>query len=160
MDSERKWKVCLTKVPLFFLKNAWGASYKHIYIFFEVPLRGHFLHTSPARISISFFLFVHPRPAAQKSEWLKIDFWFFYFSIHLNPYDHCWTSPLWRHHHDPQVFRRLPLLVTIPKGLYISLIVPYCWVFFSKKFPNSRTTDTQISFQLKIFTCFFHYRKW
>ena len=28
MDSDRKWKVCLIKVPLFLLKNACGASYK------------------------------------------------------------------------------------------------------------------------------------
>ena len=27
MDSERKWKVCLLQVPLFLLKNFWGASY-------------------------------------------------------------------------------------------------------------------------------------
>ena len=27
-------KVCLIKVPLFLLKNAWGASYKSFYIFF------------------------------------------------------------------------------------------------------------------------------
>ena len=59
MDSERKWKVCLIKVPLFLLKNALGASYKRFYIFFVIPLRGHFRHTTPARISISFFLFFH-----------------------------------------------------------------------------------------------------
>ena len=40
--SERKWKVCLIKVPLFLLKNACGASYKPFYIFFVVPLWGHF----------------------------------------------------------------------------------------------------------------------
>ena len=59
MNSERKWKVCLIKVPLFLLKNALGASYKRFYIFFVIPLRGHFRHTTPARISISFFLFFH-----------------------------------------------------------------------------------------------------
>ena len=42
MDSDRKWKVCLIKVPLFLLKNACGASYKPFYIFFVVPLWGHF----------------------------------------------------------------------------------------------------------------------
>ena len=42
MDSDRKWKVCFIKVPLFLLKNACGASYKPFYIFFVVPLRGHF----------------------------------------------------------------------------------------------------------------------
>ena len=42
MDSDRKWKVCLMKVPLFLLKNACGASYKPFYIFFVVPLWGHF----------------------------------------------------------------------------------------------------------------------
>ena len=60
------------------------ASYTHIHIFFVLPLRGHFLHTSPARILISFFLFVHPWPTAQRSEWPKKDFGFFYFSLHLN----------------------------------------------------------------------------
>ena len=30
------------KVPLFLLKNACGPSYKPFYIFFVVPLRGHF----------------------------------------------------------------------------------------------------------------------
>ena len=42
MDSDRKLKVCLMKVPLFLLKNACGASYKPFYIFFVVPLWGHF----------------------------------------------------------------------------------------------------------------------
>ena len=54
IDSERKWKVCIIKVPLFILKNALGASCKHFYIFFVVPLRGHFRHTTPAPIMISF----------------------------------------------------------------------------------------------------------
>ena len=30
------------KVPLFFLKNALGPRYKAFYIFFVIPLRGHF----------------------------------------------------------------------------------------------------------------------
>ena len=57
MDSERKWKVCLMKVPLFLFKNALGPRYKAFYIFFVIPLRGHFRHASPAPISISFFCF-------------------------------------------------------------------------------------------------------
>ena len=72
------------KVPLFFLKNAWGASNQHIYIFFKVPLRGHFLHTSPAPISISFFcLFTQTQLHKNQSEPNKI-FVFFHFSLHLN----------------------------------------------------------------------------
>ena len=34
MDFERKWKVCLMKVPLFLLKNALGPWYKSLYIVF------------------------------------------------------------------------------------------------------------------------------
>ena len=84
MDSDRKWKVCLIKVPLFFLKNAWGASYKHFYIFFVIPLRGHFRHTTPAPILISFFLFFHMKPTADLSERCRKDQRLFEFSLRLS----------------------------------------------------------------------------
>ena len=45
------------KVPLFLLKNALGPRYKRFYIFFVIPLRGHFRHTTPAPILILFFCF-------------------------------------------------------------------------------------------------------
>ena len=57
MDSDRKWKVCLMKLPLFLLKNALGTRYKRFYIFFVIPLPGHFRHASPGPILISLFCF-------------------------------------------------------------------------------------------------------
>ena len=56
-----------------FSQKCMGASYKHIHIFFVVPLRGHFLHTSPARISILFFcLLAHGQPHQDQSDPKKI----------------------------------------------------------------------------------------
>ena len=83
MDSERKWKVCFIKVHLFLLKNACGASYKPFYIFFVVPLRGHFRHASPVRILILFFLFFHWQLTADLSERYGIIFKLFWFSRRL-----------------------------------------------------------------------------
>ena len=90
MDSERKWKVCLIKVPLFLLKNALGASYKRFYIFFVIPLRGHFRHTTPAQISILFF-FVFSLVSNRRFIWalqkrLTIFFYFHYALIHILTY--------------------------------------------------------------------------
>ena len=45
------------KVPLFLLQNALEPRYKRFYIFFVIPLRGHFRHASPAPISTQFFCF-------------------------------------------------------------------------------------------------------
>ena len=81
MDSERKWKVCFIKVPLFLLKNACGASYKQFYIFFVVPLRGHFRHASPVQILIFFFF--HWQLTADLSERYGIIFKLFWFSRRL-----------------------------------------------------------------------------
>ena len=69
---------------LYFFSKMHGGQVISIFIFFVVvPLRGHFLHTSPARISISFFLFVHPRPTAPRSEWPKkiFDFSIFHYTL-------------------------------------------------------------------------------
>ena len=71
------------KVPLFFLKNAWGASYKHIYIFLQYPFGG-ISYTLPLlRFRFRFFcLFTHGQPHKDQSDPKKIfDFFNFQYTL-------------------------------------------------------------------------------
>ena len=36
VDPETNWEVCIMKVRLFLMKNAWGERYKPFYIFFII----------------------------------------------------------------------------------------------------------------------------
>ena len=51
-------------MPLFLLKNAWGPRYKAFYIFFVIPLRGHFYPSRNEKNSpkpeFSVYIYAYP----------------------------------------------------------------------------------------------------
>ena len=55
-----------------------------IFIFFSKYPFGGISYTLPLLRFQFFFFFFHPRATAPRSEWTRKDFWFFYFSLHLN----------------------------------------------------------------------------
>ena len=101
MDSESKLKVCPIKGPLFLLSNACGASYKQFYIFFVVPLWGHFsigilIKTKKWKVNSLYFCELQ-----QELHVHLINFWHFpFFSPHMQCRIYLYSScgilfPVW-----------------------------------------------------------------
>ena len=109
IDSNRKWKVCLMKVPLFLLKKMHWDQDISIFIFFSSYPFGGILDTLPLlRFWFSFFcFFTCNQPQIYLSAAEKIDDFFnfhyalvFIMSILAKPFSKPW-------YHNPKQINRL-----------------------------------------------------